>query len=127
MEQTGRRIHQPVLIISYETFRLHASVLHRKSVGMVICDEVQASSSYCHVWVPLVLLSRLAHYLSAMTQESLTSEIAVPPSPAHAGLLLGRNQTHNHVQVQQLAHGCVFFSQALPSFLSPLCWQQLYE
>ncbi|XP_064604262.1 DNA repair and recombination protein RAD54-like isoform X2 [Liolophura sinensis] len=39
MDQTGRRVHQPVLIISYETFRLHASVLHKKSVGMIICDE----------------------------------------------------------------------------------------
>ena len=30
----------PVLIISYETFRLHASVLHPSEVGLVICDEV---------------------------------------------------------------------------------------
>ncbi|XP_069591982.1 DNA repair and recombination protein RAD54-like isoform X2 [Ranitomeya imitator] len=29
----------PILIISYETFRLHADVLHQGSVGLVICDE----------------------------------------------------------------------------------------
>ena len=40
MQQDGRRVYQPILIISYETFRLHASVLHRSAVGMVICDEV---------------------------------------------------------------------------------------
>ena len=40
MQQDGRRVYQPVLIISYETFRLHASVLHRSPVGIVICDEV---------------------------------------------------------------------------------------
>ncbi|XP_076440944.1 DNA repair and recombination protein RAD54-like isoform X2 [Babylonia areolata] len=39
MKQQGRRICNPVLIISYETFRLHASVLHKGSVGLVICDE----------------------------------------------------------------------------------------
>ncbi|KAH8868648.1 DNA repair and recombination protein RAD54-like [Schistosoma japonicum] len=39
LSQAGRRIPSPVLIISYETFRLHASVLHRGSVGLVLCDE----------------------------------------------------------------------------------------
>ncbi|KAL8581410.1 DNA repair and recombination protein RAD54-like [Nucella lapillus] len=39
MGQQGRRICNPVLILSYETFRLHAAVLHRGSVGLVICDE----------------------------------------------------------------------------------------
>lgn len=29
----------PILIISYETFRLH-EVLHRGRVGLIICDEV---------------------------------------------------------------------------------------
>lgn len=40
MGQRGRRIGSPVLIISYETFRLHANVLHRDQIGLVICDEV---------------------------------------------------------------------------------------
>ncbi len=44
MKQDGRRVHQPVLIISYETFRLHATVLHRGSVGLVICDEVRSAT-----------------------------------------------------------------------------------
>jgi len=39
MQQHGRRTQFPVLIISYETFRLHAAVLHKGEVGMVICDE----------------------------------------------------------------------------------------
>ncbi|KAL4236946.1 DNA repair and recombination protein RAD54-like [Mactra antiquata] len=39
MQQKGRRICNPVLIISYETFRLHAYVLHKGEVGLVICDE----------------------------------------------------------------------------------------
>jgi len=37
--QQGIRVPNPVLIISYETFRLHASVLHPSEVGLVICDE----------------------------------------------------------------------------------------
>ena len=41
MQQKGRRVTNPVLIISYETFRLHAAVLHKGAVGLVICDEVK--------------------------------------------------------------------------------------
>lgn len=29
----------PLLIISYETFRMHAALLHSKEIGLVICDE----------------------------------------------------------------------------------------
>ncbi|CAL8073664.1 unnamed protein product [Calicophoron daubneyi] len=39
LSQTGRRIPTPILIISYETFRLHASSLHKGEVGLVLCDE----------------------------------------------------------------------------------------
>nr|XP_020476561.1 DNA repair and recombination protein RAD54-like [Monopterus albus] len=39
ISQHGLRVPTPVLIISYETFRLHAEVLHRGKVGLVICDE----------------------------------------------------------------------------------------
>lgn len=39
MQQQGRRNPNPILIISYETFRLHAHVMHKGSVGLVICDE----------------------------------------------------------------------------------------
>ena len=42
MVQQGHRVPNPVLIISYETFRLHAYVLHTSEVGMVICDEVSS-------------------------------------------------------------------------------------
>jgi len=44
MMSSGRRNPQAVLIISYETFRLHSAVLHRGTVGLVICDEVFHSS-----------------------------------------------------------------------------------
>lgn len=40
ISQHGLRIPSPILIISYETFRLHAAVLHKGKVGLVICDEV---------------------------------------------------------------------------------------
>ncbi|XP_036610725.1 DNA repair and recombination protein RAD54-like [Trichosurus vulpecula] len=39
MNQRGIRVPSPILIISYETFRLHAEALQRGSVGLVICDE----------------------------------------------------------------------------------------
>lgn len=40
MCQHGRRAATPILIVSYETFRLHASVLHSGGkAGLVICDE----------------------------------------------------------------------------------------
>uniref|UniRef100_A0A4W5QSR8 DNA repair and recombination protein RAD54-like n=1 Tax=Hucho hucho TaxID=62062 RepID=A0A4W5QSR8_9TELE len=39
MTQHGLRVPTPILIISYETFRLHAEVLHKGKVGLVICDE----------------------------------------------------------------------------------------
>lgn len=37
--QQGARVATPILIISYETFRLH-EVLHKGKVGLIICDEV---------------------------------------------------------------------------------------
>ncbi|XP_030227574.1 DNA repair and recombination protein RAD54-like [Gadus morhua] len=39
MCQHGLRVPTPILIISYETFRLHAEVLHKGKVGLIICDE----------------------------------------------------------------------------------------
>ncbi|XP_076758634.1 DNA repair and recombination protein RAD54-like okr isoform X2 [Xylocopa sonorina] len=39
MKTYGRRCVNPILIISYETFRLHAHVLHQDEVGLVLCDE----------------------------------------------------------------------------------------
>ena len=41
MSQHGRRSPTPILLISYETFRLHSTVLHSGKVGLVICDEVR--------------------------------------------------------------------------------------
>ncbi len=40
MVQQGHRVPNPVLIISYETFRLHAYAMHKSEVGILICDEV---------------------------------------------------------------------------------------
>nr|XP_046248389.1 DNA repair and recombination protein RAD54-like [Scatophagus argus] len=39
ISQHGLRVPTQILIISYETFRLHAEVLHKGNVGLVICDE----------------------------------------------------------------------------------------
>lgn len=39
MKTYGRRCANPILIISYETFRMHAHVLHEDEVGLVLCDE----------------------------------------------------------------------------------------
>lgn len=39
LAQRGR-ICNPILIISYETFRMHAAELHKGTVGLVLCDEV---------------------------------------------------------------------------------------
>ncbi|CAI5437798.1 unnamed protein product [Caenorhabditis angaria] len=39
MADTKLRAAIPVLIISYETFRLYANILHSGDVGIVICDE----------------------------------------------------------------------------------------
>ncbi|XP_054880132.1 DNA repair and recombination protein RAD54-like [Poeciliopsis prolifica] len=39
ISQHGLKVATPILIISYETFRLHADILHRGKVGLVICDE----------------------------------------------------------------------------------------
>ncbi|ODM96784.1 DNA repair and recombination protein RAD54-like [Orchesella cincta] len=39
LQSTRRRVPIPVLIISYETFRLHAHVLIKGEIGSIICDE----------------------------------------------------------------------------------------
>ena len=44
MHTYSRRPVNPILIISYETFRLHSSVLHNGEVGLVLCDEVSDTS-----------------------------------------------------------------------------------
>uniref|UniRef100_A0A224X7V6 DNA repair and recombination protein RAD54-like n=1 Tax=Panstrongylus lignarius TaxID=156445 RepID=A0A224X7V6_9HEMI len=36
---SGRRNTHPVLIISYETFRIHSKMLHSSPIGLVLCDE----------------------------------------------------------------------------------------
>ncbi|XP_053958054.1 DNA repair and recombination protein RAD54-like [Anastrepha ludens] len=36
---SGQRCGTPVLLISYETFRIYANILCRNEMGMVICDE----------------------------------------------------------------------------------------
>ena len=53
---SGRRNPQAVLIISYETFRLHASVLHRSAVGLVICDEVSISRYFIGLVIVIVII-----------------------------------------------------------------------
>lgn len=57
MNQRGARVSSPILIISYETFRLHVGVLQKGSVGLVICDEVHNSA----VWVVGESLSQSPH------------------------------------------------------------------
>lgn len=39
MKTNNGRCVYPILIISYETFRLHAHILHQNEVGLVLCDE----------------------------------------------------------------------------------------
>ena len=39
MQTYNRKPTNPILIISYETFRLHATVLCKGEVGLVLCDE----------------------------------------------------------------------------------------
>lgn len=36
---THRRVINPILIISYETFRLHAKELYNGEIGLMLCDE----------------------------------------------------------------------------------------
>ena len=47
MADSRIRAAAPVLIISYETFRLYDKILHSGEVGMVICDEVIIICNYC--------------------------------------------------------------------------------
>uniref|UniRef100_A0A915EBH9 DNA repair and recombination protein RAD54-like n=1 Tax=Ditylenchus dipsaci TaxID=166011 RepID=A0A915EBH9_9BILA len=39
MQQMAKRNPTPVIIISYETFRLYIDILHKSEIGLVICDE----------------------------------------------------------------------------------------
>ena len=41
VQARGRRTVDPILVISYETFRSHASLLQNADdIGLVLCDEV---------------------------------------------------------------------------------------
>ena len=64
MSQQGVRVPIPVLIISYETFRLHATVLHKSPVGLVICDEVcQKNRLFSHHCMKLRLGPHVNHII----------------------------------------------------------------
>ena len=39
MAQQGRYAAQPILLISYETFRVHSAALLKGPIGLIICDE----------------------------------------------------------------------------------------
>lgn len=39
VNQIGKRVATPVIIISYETLRLYIKILNKHEMGMVICDE----------------------------------------------------------------------------------------
>lgn len=60
----GRRPVNPVLIISYETFRLHAHVLHQGEVGLVLCDEVRPLSFFLQVVDALYVLFMTPNFVS---------------------------------------------------------------
>lgn len=57
MCQHGLRVPTPILIISYETFRLHANVLHKGKVGLIICDEVTCSPAFTHIHIPAPMIA----------------------------------------------------------------------
>ena len=61
MTQYGGRVVTPVLLISYETFRVHASVLHNGSVGLIICDEVH---THTHIIINVIPSSFLPPFSS---------------------------------------------------------------
>ena len=43
VHQTARKfLARPLLIISYESFRSHAAILHSGAAGLMICDEVRS-------------------------------------------------------------------------------------
>jgi DNA repair and recombination protein RAD54 and RAD54-like protein len=43
MGNQSARCGTPVMVISYETFRLYAALLNGSEVGLVLCDEVSYS------------------------------------------------------------------------------------
>ena len=49
MNTFGRRPHHPVLIISYETFRLHAGPLHAGEVGLGVATNAMVFSKRIHL------------------------------------------------------------------------------
>ena len=65
MTQYGGRVVTPVLLISYETFRVHASVLHNGSVGLIICDEV-----HTHIIINIIPSSSLCPSLPSLLGSS---------------------------------------------------------
>lgn len=44
VQQIGKRVATPVIIISYETLRLYIDILNKDELGLVICDEVSAAA-----------------------------------------------------------------------------------
>ncbi|KAF0042468.1 hypothetical protein F2P81_006000 [Scophthalmus maximus] len=71
MSQHGLRIPTPILIISYETFRLHAGVLHKGKVGLVICDETELYKRFLRQAKPVETLQE--GKISVSSLSSITS------------------------------------------------------
>lgn len=90
MSTFGRRPVNPVLIISYETFRLHAHVLHQGEVGLVLCDEVCASHHGADSFTNLVMINSLCLYtVSKPTQGDPSSTPHTHAHLTHALCLVG--------------------------------------
>jgi hypothetical protein len=76
--QTFRgRTTQPILVISYETFRSHAAVLHKGEVGLVLCDEVKLRVVYFGVLRHCILItySRCDPHRSPMPKPLHTTQV----------------------------------------------------
>lgn len=49
MANKSQRSGCPVLIISYETFRIYAEILNAAEIGLVLCDEVKFYDANCFI------------------------------------------------------------------------------
>ena len=108
-----------VLIISYEGFRLHATVLHRGEVGIVICDEghrLKNSESLTYTALNKLNSKRRVLLSGTPIQNDLLEYFSLVHF-VNAGILGTESEFHKTYEVSNWRPG--LYLGARPALLSP--------
>lgn len=63
------RIAQPILVISYETFRSYADILQKGDIGLVLCDEVSDIKNTFNLRIKKGVINKNIYVIGSSTEK----------------------------------------------------------